>query len=95
VVYKSDLKINDDGRECTDCKEYKPWDEYHAHPNGPHDKNTKCKVCLLNKRKEDRGTRPKPPPRAQSMSPKNMSLQDSCNSNWDANGAAAFLARKR
>lgn len=41
---KSKCRIDDNGRECTACHEYKPWDEY-AKGHGRNNKGCQCKAC--------------------------------------------------
>ena len=41
---KSKCRIDDNGRECTSCHEYKPWDAY-SKGRGRNGKDVQCKVC--------------------------------------------------
>jgi len=45
----SDLIINDEGRECSRCFIFKPWNEYHKAKNGVHGHHSFCKECRKNK----------------------------------------------
>ena len=42
---KSKCRIDEHGRECTKCREYKPWPEYHK-GRGPNNKAVQCRTCV-------------------------------------------------
>lgn len=46
VAGKSRRRIDAEGRECTRCEQYKPWDEY-GDGGGPHSKEYRCKDCQV------------------------------------------------
>jgi len=35
------------GRECTKCGKWKPFEEFHKHPEGLYGRNSKCKSCII------------------------------------------------
>ena len=37
--------IDDEGRECIYCHEYKPWREYNTHMGRPNNKSSACREC--------------------------------------------------
>lgn len=37
--------IDDDGRECSKCGKYKPWNEYHINNSKKHGHQSRCKEC--------------------------------------------------
>lgn len=45
-VYRQ-LRVDDNGRECTKCDKYKPWDEYYDKPAGKRGKQSHCKECWV------------------------------------------------
>ena len=40
-------KVDDRGRVCTKCDEYKDWDSFSKHKGGKNGRSSKCKVCLV------------------------------------------------
>lgn len=42
-VYK--IEINDKGRTCTECGEFKDWSEFHRLKRGSHGRQSKCRAC--------------------------------------------------
>jgi hypothetical protein len=45
-VKREKYKINDIGRQCTCCKEFKPWGEFYNQKNGINGHNSSCKNCI-------------------------------------------------
>lgn len=43
----SDLRIDDAGRECSECKTYKVWDDFYPADNA-YGRKSRCKACCLN-----------------------------------------------
>lgn len=41
-----ELKIDENGRECFSCEEYKTWDKYHKAKSKRLGHTATCKVCL-------------------------------------------------
>ena len=44
-THRPKLRIDDDGRECSACRTYKPWAEYYPNSNGSHGRQHECKDC--------------------------------------------------
>ena len=42
---KKKIIINDEGRTCTGCYTFKPWDEFHNKTKGKIGKTSACKDC--------------------------------------------------
>jgi hypothetical protein len=42
-------KITEDGRDCTECGEFKVWEEFHKYSRGFHGRRGQCKTCLNDK----------------------------------------------
>lgn len=47
-------KVDDLGRVCTNCGEYKPWDCYFTHKQKIHGHQEQCKVCVTSKLRDGR-----------------------------------------
>lgn len=46
-VYRQ-TRVDDNGRECTKCDEYKPWTEFYDKPDGgANGKQSQCKDCWI------------------------------------------------
>jgi len=41
----SKYHIDDDGRECSLCHEYRPWAEFHRKNNGVRGHDSRCRTC--------------------------------------------------
>src|SRR4249919_948413 len=47
MALKSECRIDDDGRECTKCHRYQPWDEFHkAGGRNINGHGPRCKTCV-------------------------------------------------
>jgi Recombination endonuclease VII len=45
-------RIDDLGRECGDCGQYKPWDDFHISRGTAYGHTTTCKPCAIDKSRE-------------------------------------------
>ena len=45
VKIKRDYVINDDGRECIECKQYKEWENFYVYTPGARGHYPVCKLC--------------------------------------------------
>ena len=45
-IYRQ-LRVDANGRQCTKCDVYKPWDEYYDKPSGKRGKQSNCKDCWI------------------------------------------------
>ena len=54
-----------EGRTCTDCDEFKAWEEFGSNPTGKNGKKSICKVCFAKREQDKRNgvRRPRRPPR--------------------------------
>jgi hypothetical protein len=43
----SKRRIDDDGRECSRCGDYKPWDQFGPKSNGIRGREPRCKPCMV------------------------------------------------
>jgi hypothetical protein len=48
VPLRKKHQVDEEGRECSTCEEYKPWDAFGV-GTGPNDKERRCKACLVKK----------------------------------------------
>jgi hypothetical protein len=46
-------KVNDKGRECSSCREFKPWDEYHLSSSGIRGHRSECNECRSGRYDDD------------------------------------------
>ena len=42
---RSELRVDEAGRECTKCGQYKTWDEFYEHAHGRNGRQSRCKRC--------------------------------------------------
>ena len=55
------FRVDDGGRECTTCREYKSWDNYTSMKRGAYGRGARCKECTATANKIKRGpNKPKP-----------------------------------
>lgn len=55
------MRIDEHGRECGKCREYKPWDDFHVSRTTRYGHDTTCKPCIKQKRKASRAEQAKQP----------------------------------
>ena len=51
------MATNEEGRNCTQCKEFKAWNLFHNKPKGRNGKNSQCIECVLKKLKNSKTDR--------------------------------------
>ena len=55
VAYKSKLRIDDTGRQCSKCGAYKPWSEFGKNKHGTKGRQSWCKDCFREYRGSEKG----------------------------------------
>lgn len=48
----------DDGRDCTSCEEFKPWDEFSPRANGRNGRASVCRACKAAQKRKRRADDP-------------------------------------
>ena len=46
-------RMDDEGRKCSKCGEYKPWSAYNDNRRGPRGKDSRCRGCIARARDTD------------------------------------------
>jgi hypothetical protein len=43
-------RVMEDGRECSTCRVFQPWDQFNKAPNGYQGRNSACRSCMRKRR---------------------------------------------